>query len=38
MASYPVSWVLTFIALIFFFRLVFREACKNYTAEEMAIR
>ncbi len=38
MASYPVSWGLTFIALIFFFRLVFREVCKNYTKEELAIR
>ena len=38
MASYPVSWGLTFLALLFFFRRVFREVCKNYTAEELAIR
>jgi len=38
MASYPVSWALTFLALIFFFRLVFREVCKKYTPEELAVR
>ena len=38
MASYPVSWSITFLVLIFFFRLVFKEVKKQYTPQELAIR
>ncbi len=38
MLSYPVSWALTFLVLVFFFHLVLKEVYKNYTPEELAMR
>ena len=38
MMSYPVSWGLTFIALIIAFAISFKKVRANYTAEELAIR
>ena len=38
MMSYPVSWGLTFIALITAFAISFKKVRANYTAEELAIR
>ncbi len=38
MLSYPVSWALTFIALILAFAVVFKKVRAQYTAQELAIR
>ena len=34
--SWPVSWVITTIAMAFFFFHLYKKVCKNYTPEELA--